>query len=525
MIKRVLRFARSEDGASTYWNLLWFTTFLIFAGIGVDSSNAYRVKNLLQTTADASAHAGVISLPNETQALSMAKAFAGVNMPASEHGTPVTDDNIIFGHIDEETGIFTPKAETTKGVNAIRVMAERTEEQANELATQILGIVGLDYWNIDAQATALSKVDPCLRDGIVALDSINMSSGNAALRDVCFHGEGIAADYAVDVQQNNEWECGVIVSMPSVVVDLSGPDSDAFSSEAGWATCPDGVEDGYVPPPYPDGTSNPGMYEALRSYSIPSLELELCNQINIVLSYAGTETDEPMRFLDADGGGVNDCRTSDFDEADPRRMRPDWLAKEKVGDPKFIQEKAFQDLVDTGTLKTGELYYVDCGGGGNKTIDLQGVIENVGIITNCQFSGKKVKQNGELVDDTSAKDLVLSNALLMSTAVGGGKNPRDKATIQFPSNAQIGTAACGAADGGVRIYGMASVKFPADGLYNGAQFVTEGSVKMSAQQDGYNGINVLAGDNVDYTSAGRMGICPAENGSAAITTRRSSLVN
>ena len=519
------RFGTDERGSVTVWNIVWFLVFVIFAGIGIDTANGYRIKTMLQHTADASAHAGVISLPDEADALATAETFAATNMPNSLHGIPVPASNVEVG-VWTAGGGFIPS--TGAGVNAVKVSAARTEAQQNALGTQLLQVIGLDFFNINAEAVAVSGVNGCLQDGIVAMGKVDIQSNNDVLDEICFHGQG-KDGIGIDLQNNNTFECGVRVSMkPNLSDYFKSPESSLFTDADGYTEKP--CDPGLVPDPY-SSSSNDGLYEALMVQDMFNLELEICNQLNIVMSYVDpVAPPEPWRFLDYDGDGTNDCATEDFTQPDftvlPHWMRESAFDAGTIGNPVEIKNTDFEALDLTLAENQNKLYFVTCtaNGGKNGTLELEGVIENIAIVTECRVDGKKVKVGNELEDDPDAKALSMSNVLLMSTAVGQNKkDPADKNTITFPGNAEIGTAVCSGngteAEGSVRIYGLGSIKFPASGRISGAQIVVEGDIEMAADA-GIDGINALAGGDITYTSNAKLAGCPAGNDGSAFTTRQ-----
>lgn len=58
------RFTWEEDGSATIWCLLWLLLFVGMAGLAIDSTNGFRNKTMLQSTADVAALAGVMDVPN-----------------------------------------------------------------------------------------------------------------------------------------------------------------------------------------------------------------------------------------------------------------------------------------------------------------------------------------------------------------------------------------------------------------------------------------------------------------------------
>ena len=72
-------FLRDESGAYTIWSLIWFSLYVAMGGMAVDLTDAYRNQTLLQSTADASALAGVMSLPDDAPKRRKAASLNGIN--------------------------------------------------------------------------------------------------------------------------------------------------------------------------------------------------------------------------------------------------------------------------------------------------------------------------------------------------------------------------------------------------------------------------------------------------------------
>ena len=61
-------FLNDEHGAGTIMGLLWFILLVGITGLAVDVTDGFRSRTMLQATADASALAAVIDLPDEAAA-------------------------------------------------------------------------------------------------------------------------------------------------------------------------------------------------------------------------------------------------------------------------------------------------------------------------------------------------------------------------------------------------------------------------------------------------------------------------
>jgi len=220
--KQYSQFLRDERGGYTIWSLTWFMLYVSMGGIAVDMSDAFRNQTMLQGTADAAALAGVMSLPDATEAVTQALDYSIDNMDTGINGYVLDADEVTVGTWDFATRGFAAGGETP---NAVRTVTRRDGANANPLATAflpILGMVGIDArrFNISVEAIAVRNVPSCMNNGFVALNKTDMRSNNGFYNDICIHGQNVIADpgqdYAVDLQNGNYFEPGVQVSMPDL---------------------------------------------------------------------------------------------------------------------------------------------------------------------------------------------------------------------------------------------------------------------------------------------------------------------
>ena len=98
------KFLRDESGGYTIWSLIWFSLYVAMGGLAVDMTDAYRNQTMLQSTADASALAGVMSLPDQASAVTQALLYSADNMDPGINGEVLKADEVIFGNWDFEIG-------------------------------------------------------------------------------------------------------------------------------------------------------------------------------------------------------------------------------------------------------------------------------------------------------------------------------------------------------------------------------------------------------------------------------------
>ncbi len=107
------RFARTEDGAMTVFNLFMFVMLASLLGLSLDVANAYKVRTELQIAADTASHAALYNRAAYTAAEATNKALeiASFNLAGNpESGQAVKVTDVQFGTWDDEARVFTPNA-------------------------------------------------------------------------------------------------------------------------------------------------------------------------------------------------------------------------------------------------------------------------------------------------------------------------------------------------------------------------------------------------------------------------------
>ncbi len=242
---RMHEFARDELGAGTIMGLLWFMLLVGITGMAVDATNGFRNRTMLQATADAAALAAVIDLPNEAAAVATAIAYSAGNMPDAMYGEVLQPSDVEVGawgmaNRSFEDGGVVPDPLDPSGVllpDSVRVTLHQTEDNANAVPVSFLRIIGLQTWDVNVEAVAQRYLPDCLMDGLVARGVVDISSNNGFINEICIHGQE-----GVEMQNHNDYELGVNVSMPDLDYQLVIPTG--------------GME------------SNPGLPEAVREQSL-----------------------------------------------------------------------------------------------------------------------------------------------------------------------------------------------------------------------------------------------------------------
>lgn len=220
---RLHELARDEAGGGTMMGLFWFMLLVGMTGLAVDITDGLRNRTMLQATADASALAAAIDLPDKTVATDTAVAYASGNMSTSGHGTVLDPADVHVGKWDPDTLSLDRNAIDP---DAVMVTVWRGAANDNPLPVNFLRIVGLGAWNVRAQAVAQRYIPDCLKDGLIASDMVYISSNNSFVNQICVHGQ-----QGVKVQSNNYFEPGVNVSMYDLET-LQVP-SSGFESNTG----------------------------------------------------------------------------------------------------------------------------------------------------------------------------------------------------------------------------------------------------------------------------------------------------
>jgi len=434
-------FAGDEDGGYTIWSLTWFMLYVALGGIAVDMSDAFRNQTMLQSTADASALAGVIALPDQNAAVADAMTYSTDNMDTSINGNVLRDSEVQVGVWDFAARSFTP---TTTAPNAVRTVTRRDAFNDNPLATAflpILGVVGIDAtrFNISVEAIAARNIPECvLNNGLIANNKVDVTSNNH-FENICVHGQNIykdnGHDYAIDIQNNNTIDSGTTFSMP---------DLDMMNGR-------------------------PNVYDK-----------------NDGLAQAMTEGDLWAKDAQVIGDTIANLIMATQDPTKP------WAPGTKA--PSYVTSVQQIGSNYSGPYSAGVLYLTSCGSGGSGITLPGGVAIHHTVITgSCKINGNNV---------------ILHDVVLATTAVGNGANELDQNSINFASNAQIGTGdfCNGSSEGQVTLMSAASVHVSAGPDVYGLKIITAGNVEFTANNSVY-AISAQAGNNIVATSNGDWTYC------------------
>jgi len=169
LIKSLRRFLTDDHGVGSIWMLCLLPLFLVLAGFGMDGTAAFRTRDMLQSTADASALAGALQLPTsgnaapdptkETNAATSARDYSQKNMSVAGFGNVLslnatTNGDIQFGNWNGTT--FTSPTPTGTTENAIMVTVRTAAANSNAYPTSFLALIGKSSWDIAATAVAMN---------------------------------------------------------------------------------------------------------------------------------------------------------------------------------------------------------------------------------------------------------------------------------------------------------------------------------------------------------------------------------
>jgi len=202
------RFLKDDSGFVSTYGLTLLASMIALGGIALDVSNAYRMRNYLQVTADAAAHAALYTRDTDTRTTAVQRAMDVVEtfLPADIYGQVITASDIQFGTWDSAGQTFTPDS-TSK--SAVLVNTAQIADRQNSVGTYMLRLIGFDSWNVRRASVFETYMPTCFREGFVAQDLVDLQSGNTYTNGFCIHSN----DH-VEVNSNNFFADNTVVSMP-----------------------------------------------------------------------------------------------------------------------------------------------------------------------------------------------------------------------------------------------------------------------------------------------------------------------
>lgn len=225
-------------------NVLILTIFflvvvLAFAALSVDVGYMHTVKARMQAAADSAAFAGAIALADgDENVVDEVITFAHYNRAYADEFTMLESD-VVLGVWDDDSATFTPISEENDAEpNAVRASCHRTADRGNPAGLFFARVLGNDYCDIVATATARYDTTKC--GIIVGLSYVSVSGTNvvdsyesddgpyfpgdaASNGNVCSNGNIVVAQYAAIKGDAHPGPTGTV--MDSSTIGVSGDTS------------------------------------------------------------------------------------------------------------------------------------------------------------------------------------------------------------------------------------------------------------------------------------------------------------
>jgi hypothetical protein len=464
---------RDESGAGTAWWIFWMIIFLIFGGVAVDSSNAWRMRTELQYTADAAAHAGVVELiTSQDTVKSTAIAMAEENMSTEYHGNVLVEDDVLLGIWN---GFVFVEDETSP--NAVRAITRRDENNGNKLKVYFLRLIGMDSWNVNALATAAIAYPKCLQNNtIYAGGIVDFKSVHNFYSPVCIHGEE-----GVKVRNQNLWG----VDGTSLVDITVGTGMELWMPE-----------------------SDPEDHNPLIQWHEEPLPKKITEYLgDIIGSYSDglqsletTEYDEYMEGLTLPGSV-----TADGSNLPITISKDDWDVDLYTNSNQVVNVECVESLEDPdwNTLEIYKTKPVVTGTVSQEVVNPDGTTSTVVVEVTSDVAIPYTLQNIVLVSNCNIKfgsDNTIQDVVVGSTAGLYGAKPQHN-ILHFGSGNQLGAPDDGCHPAGnVTFISTASIKMAGQNSINGAQFLSTDSMHISAGTESAMDFQFTAGGDVFFAA-------------------------
>jgi Flp pilus assembly protein TadG len=214
-------FCSDENGGLSVLNIYLFLATAIVSGVAIDVSNLVSNRTNLQVAADSAAHTAIFmrEFNDADESKAAALAVASANMPSERFGDVLRTESIQFGDYNATTREFTADENSR---NAVLVQADQLIENGNPVSSFLLHLVGFGEWDVRSDSVFETFYPTCLREGFVAEEVVDIQSNNSYFEGFCIHSNAW-----VEVNINNFFEAGTVVSMPDsdlLVVPKDGLD-------------------------------------------------------------------------------------------------------------------------------------------------------------------------------------------------------------------------------------------------------------------------------------------------------------
>jgi len=534
------RFRDDIEAASAAWSIFWTICFLLLAGFIIDTSNAYKYRQVLTATADSASLAAIMNYreleyyglydqndedyytadgntppSGYSRARTVARGIAGRIMGTAKNGDVIADQDVELGHWTGSAFLPWDGTSAKPGViNAARATAHRSARRANSsdanpLDTLLLGAFGgLDWWDIAAVSIAESYIPGCYTDGLMAMGKVDMSSNNSFYGEICIHGEGQEnhgnknPPHGISVQQGNFFDLEVTISAPGAhdtMVDGSGaydPESNITEVYREESLMPSGIAE----------------FDSLRDMLMDPLSAAPTDIARYMPDYileSVTYAGEPVV---GDGDNSTPLTVAEIEAALDTLTHPDaeWpIVDTKPSGNGPLTSGDFEDLLAQsaadGTVDetfSGKIFNVSCPGGNNKTLDFNQAVtlSNMAVVSSdCRFA--------------FSSNITVAGSFLLTDDNG------PNATVSGSHGVTIGSGTCESGTG-TKVMARGTINFASEMTMIRSQIVSrDEDVQYAAKADGLDGTSVHAGGNIFLTSQAAAEHCPGAETDDLIVSR------
>ncbi|NDV97818.1 TadG family pilus assembly protein [Salipiger sp. PrR002] len=154
---------RNEDGAGTAIALFMLIIGTLLGGAAIDVANAWRVKEILQSNAEAAALSAATRASEPLIGQSprkVAQRIAGSGLEVAKLDNAWHKQSFEIGRRDAQSGDFLPGQHP---YDAVRVTLNRDEAHDSAEPLLFLGLFGYDKWDLQGQAVAQFRTRGALR--------------------------------------------------------------------------------------------------------------------------------------------------------------------------------------------------------------------------------------------------------------------------------------------------------------------------------------------------------------------------
>ena len=460
-------FLAQEDGAATPFAILLLCTFIAIGGLAVDFNKAVSERTQMQLATDTAAHAAAYTWEFKDVGFSTTTALATTNgmLPDIAYRDALLADDIEYGFWDPATLTFTTDPAFVEDKDdplrsAVRATAALEPGRFNQSRNILLSIIGRDEFSIRTETVYTTYYPPCFTEGFVADDVVNMQSNGAYLDNFCIH-----SNTYVTLNQNNYFEGGTVVSMPSLA-DLDIPASGFEKNEGLQAALRQGAYRLRIL------AQMPLMYDSLRAGEHEYAEIAGVTQTTPALY--------PINYASNGNQGPSE-----------EEILAAVNAMESTGDTSLIDALPRMNSADTGKKTMTPMHFTprnrifraECTGNGDITLTA-GHYKDFVMVTDCPINFS----NG----------VILDGVLIATEADVSG------------SHLQIGMNDNCTPGGNAGVWTMGDFRVASGMQGYGAQILAWGDVDFTANANGLEGISVVAYGSIDGTSNGEVGFCSGE---------------